>query len=611
MPPLSQAQHLESYFATWRSLEGLVHALARQDILQGPLSEAVCELVEGRRCEMPQSVPIHAPLLDEPQTEELVAEWTLQCEVQLEITYDVDELTLTDISYYDLLPRVPAKGALAAATEALQRFEAMGPEERNELPGTLPWLLFSPVTRDGVANPVFDNVKAFAAADINPFTGCAYPYCCWSELTKVLVAGGAKFCPSTSAQLESLFNGLTRQQGASKNNISQPQISFEARCRKNDTMDGLTVSILRDNWEDARAVQSMLDAKGFWVCDVGLAADRKLSQKLKEQREVELAADGDGDGVDEKDKEATCEVERIMGHKKDRATGEYIYFVKWKGYDSYLDNTEEPEVNLITCSALLKYYKGKIKQGKKPTKQQAEQVARVTKLQEAALREQHEAVTRRSTRPIQREPDQPASARASGSAAGSPSRPAGVPDDCRSAYDRAHGALCKAECLVFDTETSGFSGSVLNLGWILADSEGKVLMTYERLWQLPADERIHQMAFKAHGISAAELKRNGVPAKPELAEFLSLAAMAEASGVRLVAHNASFDVRVLNLTAIRQGLPPTLRSASMLCTMHNATQHCGLRKRGNKQAKAPTNAELFSFLFGHQPTVQLHSALPD
>ena len=37
-------------------------------------------------------------------------------------------------------------------------------------------------------------------------------------------------------------------------------------------------------------------------CDAGLAADRKLSQKLKEAREVELAGGGDDDD-DEKDKD--------------------------------------------------------------------------------------------------------------------------------------------------------------------------------------------------------------------------------------------------------------------------------------------------------------------
>ena len=105
-----------------------------------------------------------------------------------------------------------------------------------ELPGTLPWLLFSQTTRDGGSNPIFAQVEAFAAGELNPVTHRPYPYRCWHGLTRVLVAGGAKYCPTTSAQIESLFNGLTRQQGSSKLHISQQQISFEARCKKNLTM---------------------------------------------------------------------------------------------------------------------------------------------------------------------------------------------------------------------------------------------------------------------------------------------------------------------------------------------------------------------------------------
>ncbi|KAL1523514.1 hypothetical protein AB1Y20_018451 [Prymnesium parvum] len=130
---------------------------------------------------------------------------------------------------------------------------------------------------------------------------------------------------------------------------------------------------------------------------------------------------------------------------------------------------------------------------------------------------------------------------------------------------------------------------------------------------LPPGERIEMSAFKAHGISLAKLTSEGVPAKPELAELMTLIAAAKAAGVRIVAHNASLEaVRVLNHTAICQGVPsPSLSSASMLCTMHNATRHCGLRKRGSKQFKAPCNVELFIFLFGRKPKVQLNSALPD
>ena len=49
----------------------------------------------------------------------------------------------------------------------------------------------------------------------------------------------------------------------------------------------------------------------------------------------------------------------------------------------------------------------------------------------------------------------------------------------------------------------------------------------------------------------------------------------------------------------------------MLCTMHGATKHCGLRKRGNKALKPPRNEELFAFLFQRKPTGRLHNALAD
>mmetsp|Transcript_28298 Transcript_28298/g.70260 ORF Transcript_28298/g.70260 Transcript_28298/m.70260 type:complete len:141 (+) Transcript_28298:1-423(+) len=116
-------------------------------------------------------------------------------------------------------------------------------------------------------------------------------------------------------------------------------------------------------------------------------------------------------------------------------------------------------------------------------------------------------------------------------------------------------------------------------------------------------------SFKSHGVSLARLASDGVPAKPELAEFMTLTKAAITAGVRIVAHNASFDVRALNHTAIHQGIPPSFSSASMLCTMHAATRHCGLRKRGSKQFKAPSSVDLFIFLFGQKPMVPLDCAL--
>ena len=142
---------------------------------------------------------------------------------------------------------------------------------------------------------------------------------------------------------------------------------------------------------------------------------------------------------------------------------------------------------------------------------------------------------------------------------------------------------------------------------------------YEKLWKLPRGERIHAEAFKQHRISAERLQREGVDAKPEVGEFLALvsaalrlikggqevkeAALAAgapgtiqrpatpssehhlarpicSTGVRVIAHHASFDVARLNHTAHRHGLRSELRSATLLCTMHSATKHCKLRCKG-------------------------------
>ena len=75
---------------------------------------------------------------------------------------------------------------------------------------------------------------------------------------------------------------------------------------------------------------------------------------------------------------------------------------------------------------------------------------------------------------------------------------------------------------------------------------------------------------------------------PEVGEFFALVGAAQAAGVRVVAHHASFDVARLNHTAHRHSLRgvPSLCSAGMLCTMHGATKHCRLRTRGTQRLKA-------------------------
>ena len=356
-------------------------------------------------------------------------------------------------------------------------------------------------------------------------------------------------------------------------------------------------------------MKAALKENGFWICDTDTAANRKLSQKLNEEYVEEDAAqdDDEEEGASQPAQVQTYDVEKILRSRVERASGERFYVVKWKDFDN-THNTEEPEEHLITNKLIISFWKAK--------KNKA-QLERVTKLQEAALAELN-AKEKRQARPLDPStefaPHQNATGSAAAGAAAAPQR-FGRPlqSSCKAVYDCAHAALRGATVLVFDTETSGLGGCVLDLGWVLADSTGTELASYSKLWLLPPRERIHSRAFDAHRITAATLQREGVDPKPEILEFFALVSAALALGVVVAAHNASFDVGRLNHTAHRHNVAKfvPLRSALMLCTMHNATKHCRLRKKGSKALKPPKNEELYQYFFEHPPQGPLHRALPD
>lgn len=145
-----------------------------------------------------------------------------------------------------------------------------------------------------------------------------------------------------------MFTGLTRQQGASKHHISQIQISYESRTVKNSTFSSLTPKLLESCWADARKAQKAIADHGFWSCDLQVAADRKLHQKLNEKDECAP------DDVDDADDAASYVVERVMrvaskaevqrtpGLEQAWGTTTF-YIVKWEGWAA-ADNTVEPEL---------------------------------------------------------------------------------------------------------------------------------------------------------------------------------------------------------------------------------------------------------------------------
>jgi hypothetical protein len=239
---LDQVARIEHYFGFWNHLQYLPHAMC--DEIMHPYSPPTSREDERRARE----------------------------------AANADERPEAWCEYLLLAQAYPSEAAIAAAKRGLEEFEKMLPFARDELTGSLPWLCFSEKLRDGRPNDVYAEAKAFARGEINPVTGNPLPYRCFPKLMQTLVAGGAKYAPVNSAQLESLFTALPRQQGASKHNMTQEQMSYEARSVKNETIARLTVRVLAVAWSPAQRLKAALKNKGFWRGNVMRAARRKLEK---------------------------------------------------------------------------------------------------------------------------------------------------------------------------------------------------------------------------------------------------------------------------------------------------------------------------------------------
>lgn len=179
------------------------------------------------------------------------------------------------------------------------------------------------------------------------------------------------------------------------------------------------------------------------------------------------------------------------------------------------------------------------------------------------------------------------------------------------------GAETKSQMhLFFDTETTGVPRNykapasdlhnwprLVQLAWILADDEAHEIASAEHIvrpdgFTIPAD------AVRIHGITTATALLDGVELESVLGAFAS--ALAQASV--LVAHNMSFDERILGAEFLRTGRPNLLESKARRCTMLEATDYC--RLPGRYGYKWPTLDELHRVLFG-TPADGAHQALLD
>jgi DNA polymerase III epsilon subunit-like protein len=107
----------------------------------------------------------------------------------------------------------------------------------------------------------------------------------------------------------------------------------------------------------------------------------------------------------------------------------------------------------------------------------------------------------------------------------------------------------------------------------------------------PAGFTIPDEAARIHGITTDRALKEGKDLKPVLEEFQALLGQAK----YLVAHNMSFDEKILGAEFLRNDMPDTLPAKAKICTMQSATNFCALP--GPYGFKWPKLSELHGKLF--------------
>lgn len=167
--------------------------------------------------------------------------------------------------------------------------------------------------------------------------------------------------------------------------------------------------------------------------------------------------------------------------------------------------------------------------------------------------------------------------------------------------------------LFFDTETNGlpydFKAPIsdvdnwprmIQLAWIQHDAQQNELSRGDYLIQ-PDNFHIHE---SIHGITNDMATEKGRPALEVLEKFIEVLNKTTV----LVAHNISFDEKILGAEFIRHNLPNPIHQLNKICTMESSVDFCAI-KSGNR-FKFPKLEELHFKLF-NEGFVGAHNAMVD
>jgi len=170
--------------------------------------------------------------------------------------------------------------------------------------------------------------------------------------------------------------------------------------------------------------------------------------------------------------------------------------------------------------------------------------------------------------------------------------------------------------LFFDTETTGLPRNykapasdihnwprMVQIAWLMLDDDGQEVASAEHIIR-PDGYTIPREAANVHGITTELALAKGEALDVVLDAF----AVDLGASSSLVAHNISFDERIVGAEFVRAGRPNMLETKTRHCTMKASTNLC--RLPGPYGYKWPTLTELHMHLFG-EPFTDAHNALAD
>ena len=167
--------------------------------------------------------------------------------------------------------------------------------------------------------------------------------------------------------------------------------------------------------------------------------------------------------------------------------------------------------------------------------------------------------------------------------------------------------------LVFDTETTGLperTGGkyplindvnkwpyIIQLSYILYDLNlKKMLDCQDHIIKLPSNVIISEESTNIHGINRSLCNRKGISINYALEDFNNALNKADC----IVAHNMSFDKRLIQVETFRAGNKDNFNQKSEYCTMKNNINFCAIERigrNGDKYFKYPTLSELYKKMF--------------